>query len=72
MNDALFYNRGVMLQKGRGIGGIFSSLFRTLLLIGKPIIKSTPAIVRSTAKCPIERKLRESATKVVLSSAKCF
>ena len=70
MNVVLPYHRGVLLQKGRGIGVIFSSLFRTLLLIGKAIIKSTPAIVKSTAKGPIGRKLRKSATKVALNTAK--
>ena len=70
MNVVLPYHRGVFLQKGRGIGGIFSSLFRTLLPIGKAIIKSTPAIVKNTAKGPIGRKIRKSATKVALNTAK--
>ena len=64
MNVVLPYHRGVLLQKGRGIGGIFSSLFRTLLPIGKAIIKSTPAIVKSTAKCPIGRKIRNPSLKL--------
>ena len=61
MNDVLPYHRGVLLQKGRGIGGIFSSLFRTLLPIGKAVIKFTPTILKNTAKSPIRRKLRRSA-----------
>ena len=69
MNAVLPYHRGALLQKGRGIGGIFSSLFRTLLPIGKAIIKSTPAIVKNTAKGPIGRKIRKSATKVALNTA---
>ena len=70
MNAVLPYHRGALLQKGRGIGGIFSSLFRTLLPIGKAIIKSTPAIVKNTSKGPIGRKIRKSATKVALNTAK--
>lgn len=70
MNAVLPYHRGVLLQKGRGIGGIFSSLFRTLLPIGKAVIKSTPTILKNTAKSPIGRKLRRSAKKVALNTAK--
>ena len=70
MNAVLPYYRGVLLQKGRGIGGIFSSLFRTLLPIGKAVIKSTPSIIKNTAKSSIGRKLRKSAKKVALNTAK--
>ena len=70
MNAVLPYHRGVLLQKGRGIGGIFSSLFRTLLPIGKAVIKSTPTIIRNTAKSPIGRKLKKSAKKVAVSTVK--
>ena len=70
MNAVLPYHRGVLLQKGRGIGGIFSSMLRTLLPIGKAIIKSTPAIVKSTTKGPNGRKLIKFATKVALNAAK--
>ena len=70
MNAVLPYHRGVLFQKGRGIGGIFSSLLRTLLPIGRTIIKSTPSIIKSTAKSPIGRKLRKSAKKFALNTAK--
>ena len=70
MNSGLPYHRGVLIQRGRGIGGVFSSLFRSLLPIGKAVIKSTPSIIRSTAKSPIGRKLRRSAKKVALNTAK--
>ena len=56
MNTGLPYHRGVILQKGRGVGSVFSSLFRTLLPIGKAVIKSTPSIIKSTARSPIRRK----------------
>ena len=70
MNSGVPYHRGVLIQRGRGIGGVFSSLFRSLLPIGKAVIKSTPSIIRSTAKSPIGRKLRRSAKKVALNTAK--
>ena len=70
MNAVLPYHRGVLFQKGRGIGGIFSSLLRTLLPIGKTIIKSAPSIIKSTSKSPIGRKLRKSAKRVALNTAK--
>ena len=70
MNSGVPYHRGVLIQRGRGIGGVFSSLFRSLLPIGKAVIKSTPSIIRSTAKSPIGRKLRSSAKKVALNTAK--
>ena len=59
MNTGLPYHRGVILQKGRGVGSVFSSLFRTLLPIGKAVIKSTPSIIKSTARSPIGRKLKD-------------
>ena len=35
MNAVLPYHKGVLLQKGRGIGEVLNSLSRTLLTIGK-------------------------------------
>ncbi len=70
MNAVLPYHRAVLFQKGRGIGSIFSWLLRTLVPIGKTIIKSAPSIIKSTAKSPIGRKLRKSAKKVALNTAK--
>ena len=70
MNTGLPYHRGVILQKGRGIGSVFSSLFRTLLPIGKAVIRSTPSIIKSTARSPIGRKLKRSAKKLALNTAK--
>ena len=70
MNAVLPYHRGVLFQKGRGIGGIFSSLLRTLLPIWRTIIKSAPSILKSTSKPPIGRRIRKSAKKVALNTAK--
>ena len=70
MNTGLPYHRGVILQKGRGVGSVFSSLFRTLLPIEKAVIKSTSLIIKSTAKSPIGRKLKRSAKKLALNTAK--
>ena len=72
MNTGLPYHRSVILQKGRGVGSVFSSLFRTLLPIGKAVIKSTPSIIKSTARSPIGRKLKRSAKKLALNTAKKF
>ena len=63
MNAVLPYHKGVLLQKGRGTGGVFSSLFRTLLPIGKTVLKSSPKIIKNTARSPLGRKLRKSAKK---------
>ena len=70
MNSTVQYHRGALLQKGRGVGGIFNSLFRTLLPIGKALVKSTPTILRNTAKGPIGRKFKKSAKKIALNTAK--
>ena len=70
MNAVLPYHKGVLLQKWRGKGGVFSSLFRTLLPIGKTILKSSPKIIKSTARSPLGRILRKSAKKVTLNAAK--
>ena len=63
MNAVLPYHKGVLLQRVRGIGGVFNSLFRTLLPIGKADLKSSPKIIKSTARSPQGRKLRKSAKK---------
>ena len=70
MNAVLPYHKGILLQKGRGIGGVFNSFFRTLLPIGKLVLKSSPKIIKSTARSPLGRKLRKSAKKVALNTAK--
>ena len=70
MNAVLPYHKGVLFQKGRGIGGVFNTLFRTLLPIGKAVIKSSPKIIKSTVKSLLGRKLRKSAQKVALKTAK--
>ena len=55
----LQYHKNVLLQKGRGIGGAFNSLFQTLLPTGKTGLKSSPKIIKSTAKGTLGRKLRK-------------
>ena len=70
MNALLLYHKGVLLQKGREIGEVINSLFRTLLPIGKAVLKSSPKIIKTTAKSPLGRKLRKSAQKVALNTAK--
>jgi len=66
MNTGIPYPRGVILQRGRGIGGVFSTLYRTLLPIGKAVIKSSPKIIENTAKSPLGRRLRKSAKRLLL------
>ena len=70
MNAVLPYHKGVLFQKGRGIGGVFNSLFRTLLPIGKAVIKSSPKIIKSAVISPLGRKVRKSAQRVALQTAK--
>ena len=70
MNSVLPYHRGALIQRGRGIGGVFNSLFRTLLPIGKAVIKSSPKLIKQTVKSPLGRKLRKSAQKVAINTAK--
>ena len=70
MNAVLPYHKCVLFQRGIGIRDIFSSLQRNMLPIGKTIIKAAPSIIKSTSKSPIGRKLRKSAKKVALNTAK--
>ena len=63
MNSVLPYHRGVLIQKGRGIGGVFNSLFRTLLPIGKAVIKSSPKLIKITAKLLWEGKFENLPKK---------
>ena len=79
MNAVLPCHKGVLFQKGRGIGGVFNSLFRTLLPVGKAVIKSSPKIIKSAVKSPLSKsskvsksklKVRKSAQRVALQTAK--
>ena len=57
------HHRGIYIQKGRGIGGIFSSLFRTLIPIGKSVLKKVPSIIKSVNKSALGKQLKKSAKK---------
>lgn len=70
MNTTRQYHRGILIQKGRGFGGVFSSILRTLLPIEKEVVKSTPKLLKATAKSCIGKKLRKSAKKIALDTAK--
>ena len=50
MDSGIPFHKGLLIQKGRGIGGISSSLFRSLLPIGKAVVKSTPQIFKAASK----------------------
>ena len=50
MNAVIPYHRGVLTQRGKGIGGVFSSLFRNLLPIGKAFVRSSPKIIKNTVR----------------------
>ena len=70
MNAVIPYHRGVLTQRGKGIGGVFSSLFRNLLPIGKAFVRSSPKIINNTLKSLLGKKLRRSAKKVAINTAK--
>ena len=70
MNAVIPYHRGVLTQRGKGIGGVFSSLFRYLLPIGQAFVRSSPKIIKNTVKSPLGKKLRRSAKKVAINTAK--
>ena len=70
MNAVIPYHRGVLTQRGKGIGGVFSSLFRNLLPIGKAFVRSSPKIIKNTVKSPLGKKLRKSAKKVATNKAR--
>ena len=72
MNSVLPYHRGALIQRGREIGGVFHSLFRTLLPIGKAVIKSSPKLILQTAKSLLGRKLRKLAQKVAIILQKTY
>ena len=46
------YHRGLHLQRGKGIGSLFNSIFRTILPIGKKILSSptTKKIAKTIGK----------------------
>ena len=56
MDIGIPYHKGLLIQKGRGIGCIFSSLFRTLLPIGKAVVKSSPQILKAVSKSNVGKK----------------
>ena len=61
MDNVIPYHKGFLIQRGRGIGGIFSSLFRTLLPLGKTAVKSTPKLLRAASKSKVGKRLKKSA-----------
>ena len=61
MDNGIPYHKGLLIQKGKGIGGIFSSLFRTLLPIGKAEVKSTPKILKAASKSKVGKRFKKSA-----------
>ena len=70
MNNVVPYHRGLLIQRGTGIGGIFSSLFRTLAPIGKAVLKSTPRLLKAATKSKVGRHLTKSAKKIAINTAK--
>ena len=65
MDSGIPYHKGLLIQKGRGIGGIFSSLFRTLLSIGKAVVKSTPQILKAASKNKVGKRLKNQLKKLL-------
>ena len=61
MYNGILYYKGLLIQKGRGIEGIFGSLHRTLLPIGKAVVKSTPQILKAASKSKVGKRLKKSA-----------
>ena len=70
MDNVIPYHKGLLIQRGRGIGGIFSSLFRTLLPLGKAAVKSTPKLLKAASKSKVGKRLKKSAKKIALNTAK--
>ena len=70
MDNVIPYHKGLLIQRGRGIGGIFSSLFRTLLPIGKAVVKSTPKLLKAASKSKVGKRLKKSAKEIALNTAK--
>ena len=70
MDNVVPYHKGLLIQKGRGIGGIFSSLFRTLVPIGKAVLKSTPKLLKAVSKSKVGKRLKKSAKRIALNTAK--
>ena len=63
MDSGIPFHKGLLIQKGRGIGGIFSSLFRTL-------VKSSPRILKAASKSNVGKRIKKSAKKIALNTAK--
>ena len=65
MDSGIPFHKRLVIQKGRGIGGIFSSLFRTLLPIGRAVVKSSPQILKAASKNIVGKRLTKSAKKLL-------
>ena len=70
MNNVVPYHKGLLIQRGRGIGGIFSSLFRTLAPIGKSVMKSAPKILKTISKSKAGKHIKNSAKIIAFNTAK--
>ena len=70
MNNTVPFHRGNLIQRGQGIGGIFSSLFRTLAPIGRKVIKEAPKLLKSASKSHLGKQLKRSAKRLAVNTAK--
>ena len=61
--------RRQLVQSGRGIGGLFRSLFRVIRQVAKTIAKSSMPILKKAAKSKIVKDLSKDALKAGAQSA---
>ena len=61
--------RRQLVQSGRGIGGLFRSLFRVIRPVAKTIAKSSMPILKKAAKSKIVKDLSKDALKAGAQSA---
>ena len=52
------------MKRGRGIGGIFSSLFRKLAPIGKAVVKSAPKIFKKVSRSKTGKHFKNLLNKL--------
>ena len=64
------YHKGILIQRGRGIGNFFSSIFRTIIpSVSKAVLRKAPSVLKAVNKSSVGKQLKKSAKRIALDTA---
>ena len=63
------YHSGLRLQRGSGIGSLFSGIFRCLMPVARSAVKTIGRVARSAPIRSAGKALKKEATKTAIETA---